>query len=321
MILVTGTLPLQPSHKEAALDAVRDVQRETRKESGNRAYEFSLDIDDDHLLLVASDRVSTYDVVHPTPVPDKGRVLTGLSAFWFERLAAVVPNHLVSTSLDDMPAAARDQADELRGRTMLVRQVEIVPFECVVRGHLVGSGWQEYQRDGTVCGIELPAGLREAEPLATPIFTPATKAEVGEHDVNVSFDVMVERIGGELAERLRELSLEVYRRGAEHAASAGIILADTKLEFGLLDGEVVLADEVLTPDSSRYWPADAFAPGTSPPSFDKQFVRDYATSTGWDRTPPAPALPDEVVAATRDKYVEAYERLTGRPFSEWLARR
>lgn len=278
-------------------------------------------VDDEQLLLVASDRVSTYDVVHPTPVPDKGRVLTGLSAFWFERLAEVVPNHLVSTSLDDMPAAARDHEDELRGRTMLVRQVEIVPFECVVRGHLVGSGWQEYQRDGTVCGIGLPTGLREAERLSSPIFTPATKAEVGEHDVNVSFDVMVERIGGELAERLRELSLEVYRRGAEHAASAGILLADTKLEFGLLDGEVVLADEVLTPDSSRYWPADAWSPGTSPPSFDKQYVRDYATSTGWDRTPPAPALPDEVVAATRDKYVEAYERLTGRSFDAWLARR
>jgi phosphoribosylaminoimidazole-succinocarboxamide synthase len=278
------------------------------------------EVDADHLLLVASDRVSTYDVVHPTPVPDKGRVLTGLSAFWFERLGELVPNHLVSTSVDDLPDAARASADWLRGRSMLVRKVEIVPFECVVRGYLVGSGWKEYQRDGTVCGLGLPGGLVEADRLPEPIFTPATKAEEGEHDENVSFEVMADAIGDDLASRLRELSLRVYAAGAEHAASKGIILADTKFEFGLLDGEVVLADEVLTPDSSRYWPADAWAPGATPPSFDKQFVRDYATSTGWDKQPPAPELPDDVVAATREKYVEAYERLTGAPFDGWLAR-
>ena len=274
----------------------------------------------DHLLLVASDRVSTYDVVHPTLVPDKGRVLTGLSSFWFDRLRHLVPNHLVSTSVADLPPAAQAQADELRGRVMLCRRVEIVPFECVVRGYLVGSGWKEYQRDGTVCGIALPDGLREADRLPEPIFTPATKSEEGEHDENVSFEVVADSVGEEVASRLRAVSLELYASGSDYAGERGIILADTKFEFGLLDGELVLADEVLTPDSSRYWPADAWSPGTTPPSFDKQFVRDYATSTGWDRQPPAPELPDDVVAATREKYVEAYERLTGASFEDWLTR-
>ena len=278
------------------------------------------EVDDEHLLLVASDRVSTFDVVHPTPVPDKGRVLTGVSAFWFERLGDLVPNHLVSTSVADLPVAAQAHASELAGRTMLCRKVDIIPFECVVRGYLVGSGWKEYQRNGTVCGLDLPDGLVEADRLPEPIFTPATKAEEGAHDENVSFEVMAEALGGGLAGRLRELSLQLYRAGADHARDRGIILADTKFEFGLLDGEVVLADEVLTPDSSRYWPADAWEPGTTPPSFDKQFVRDYATSTGWDREPPAPELPADVVAQTRAKYIEAYERLTGLSFDDWLAR-
>ncbi len=277
------------------------------------------EVDDEHLLLVASDRVSTFDVVHPTPIPDKGRVLTGVSAFWFERLGDLVPNHLVSTSVADLPAAAQAHASELAGRTMLCRKVEIIPFECVVRGYLVGSGWKEYQRNGTVCGLDLPDGLVEADRLPDPIFTPATKAEEGAHDENVSFEVMAEALGGGLAGRLRELSLQLYRAGADHARERGIVLADTKFEFGLLDGEVVLADEVLTPDSSRYWPADAWEPGRTPPSFDKQFVRDYATSTGWDREPPAPELPADVVAQTRAKYIEAYERLTGLSFDDWLA--
>jgi len=282
-------------------------------------------IGEDHVLLVASDRVSTYDVVHPTPVPDKGRVLTGLSAFWFERLDALGPHHLVATSTSELPTTVRDRLDEasvveLRGRMMLCRRVQIIPFECVVRGYLAGSGWREYQERGEVCGVALPTGLREASQLPEPIFTPATKAERGEHDENVAFEVMADRIGHGLAAELRSRALELYAAGAAHAADRGIILADTKFEFGLLEGEAVLADEVLTPDSSRYWPADTWAPGTSPPSFDKQFVRDYATSTGWDKQPPAPALPPEVVAATRERYVEAYERLTGEPFSAWLGR-
>jgi phosphoribosylaminoimidazole-succinocarboxamide synthase len=278
------------------------------------------EVDAEHLLLVASDRVSTYDVVHPTPVPDKGKVLTGVSAFWFDRLAGLVPNHLVSTSMVDLPEAAQAHADELAGRSMLCRKVDIVPFECVVRGYLVGSGWKEYQRDGTVSGLELPGGLIEADRLPEPIFTPATKAEEGEHDENVSFEVMAEALGGGLAGRLRDLALELYQAGADHARERGIILADSKFEFGLLDGEVLLADEVLTPDSSRYWPVDAWQPGATPPSFDKQFVRDYATSTGWDRNPPAPELPDDIVTQTRAKYIEAYERLTGLRFEDWLAR-
>jgi phosphoribosylaminoimidazole-succinocarboxamide synthase len=279
------------------------------------------EVDPEHLLLVASDRVSTYDHVHPTPVPDKGRVLTGLSAFWFARLGDLVPNHLVSTSVEDLPAVASGAADWLRGRSMLVRKVEILPFECVVRGYLAGSGWNEYQRDGTVCGLALPAGLVEADRLPAPIFTPATKAEQGEHDENVPFETVAAALGTQVAARLRELSLLLYAAAAEHATSCGIVLADTKFEFGLLDGEVVLADEVLTPDSSRYWPAHAWSPGATPPSFDKQFVRDYATSTGWDKQAPAPPLPDEVVAATRERYVQAYERLTGSPFDDWLAQR
>jgi phosphoribosylaminoimidazole-succinocarboxamide synthase len=278
------------------------------------------DLDDEHLLLVASDRVSTYDCVHPTLVPDKGRVLTGVSQFWFDRIGDIVGSHLVTTSIDDMPPAARVHADHLRGRTMMVRKLEIVPFECVVRGYLVGSGWSEYQVDGTVCGIELPEGLVEASKLEEPIFTPATKAEDGDHDENVSFELMVDALGEQLANRLRTISIALYLRGRDVAADRGIILADTKFEFGLLDGDVVLADEVLTPDSSRYWPADQWTPGTNPPSFDKQFVRDFATSTGWDKSPPAPALPDDVVSATRAKYAEAYERLTGESFDAWLAR-
>ena len=276
--------------------------------------------DDDRLLLVASDRVSTYDVVHPTPIPDKGRVLTGVSKFWFDHLSDVVANHLISTDTADFGEAAQAHADELHGRTMLVHKVDIVPFECVVRGYLVGSGWKEYQQDGSVCGIALPDGLEEASKLPEPIFTPATKAEQGEHDENVTFEYMDERLDDGLAARLRDLSIDLYRRGADLAAERGIILADTKFEFGIKDGEVVLADEVMTPDSSRYWPADEWKPGATPPSFDKQFVRDYATSTGWDKTPPAPELPDDIVAATRSKYIEAYERITQQPFDGWLRR-
>jgi phosphoribosylaminoimidazole-succinocarboxamide synthase len=266
------------------------------------------------LLMVASDRVSTYDVVHPTPVPDKGAVLTALSEFWFAHTGEIVPNHLLSCT-DGVPGA-------VRGRAMRVRRLEMVPVECVVRGYVTGSGWKDYQRDGAICGIELPEGLRESEQLPEPIFTPATKAEVGDHDENVDFDRAAEIVGDRgLLERLRDVSIGLYTHAAEHARQRGIILADTKFELGFdTDGTLTLGDEVLTPDSSRFWPADQYEPGRSQPSFDKQFVRDWASSTGWDRTPPAPAIPDDVVAQTRERYLEAYQLITGEPFSAWEQR-
>jgi phosphoribosylaminoimidazole-succinocarboxamide synthase len=267
----------------------------------------------DELLLVASDRISTYDVVHPTPIPDKGAVLTGLSTFWFERTAGIVPHHLISVT-DGVP-------DEARGRAMVVRKLDMLPVECVVRGYITGSGWKDYQRSGAVCGIALPAGLSESDRLPEPIFTPTTKAHTG-HDEAVDFEGAVALVGDrELAERLRELSIAVYSAAADHARERGIILADTKFEFGLdAGGQLTLGDEVCTPDSSRFWPADQYEPGRSQPSFDKQFVRDWASGTGWDRNPPAPPIPDDVVARTREKYIEAYERITGEPFDAWLAR-
>jgi phosphoribosylaminoimidazole-succinocarboxamide synthase len=265
------------------------------------------------LLLVASDRISTYDVVHPTPIPGKGEVLTGLSTFWFERTTGIVANHLLSVT-DEVP-------QEVRGRGMVVRKLQMLPVECVVRGYLSGSGWKDYQRSGEVCGIKLPDGLRESDRLPQPLFTPSTKAMVG-HDENIDFEGAVQLLGDRsLAERLREVSIAVYEHAAEHALSRGIILADTKFEFGFdSGGELTLGDEVCTPDSSRFWPADQYEAGRSQPSFDKQFVRDWASSTGWDKTPPAPPIPDDVVARTREKYVEAYERITGQPFEEWLRR-
>ena len=265
------------------------------------------------LLLVASDRISTYDVVHPTPIPDKGKVLTGLTDFWLERTREICPNHLVSFS--EVPA-------EFRGRAMLVERLEMVPVECVVRGYITGSGWKDYQAGGSICGIELPTGLAESEQLPEPIFTPATKAEVGDHDENVDFDRAAEIVGDRpLLEELRRLSIALYELGAAHARERGIILADTKFEFGRrADGTIVLGDEVMTPDSSRFWPADGYEPGHGQPSFDKQYVRDWAAGSGWDKTPPAPDLPDEVVARTRELYVEAYERIAGEPLGAWLER-
>ncbi|HEY2652556.1 MAG TPA: phosphoribosylaminoimidazolesuccinocarboxamide synthase [Solirubrobacteraceae bacterium] len=268
---------------------------------------------DQSLLLVASDRISTYDVVHPTPIPDKGKVLTGLSTFWFERTAEIIPNHLLSVT-DGVPG-------EARGRAMLVRRLKMLTVECVVRGYITGSGWKDYQRTGTVSGIRLPDGLRESDQLPEPIFTPTTKATTG-HDEPVDFEGAVELVGDrELAERVRDVSIALYRFAADHARERGIILADTKFELGVdADGALTLGDEVCTPDSSRFWPADQYEPGRSQPSFDKQYVRDWASSTGWDRTPPAPPIPDDVVAKTREKYVEAYERITGEPFTAWLER-
>ena len=268
----------------------------------------------DHLLMVASDRISTYDVIHPTPIPGKGEVLTGISAFWFERTGHIVPNHVVSYT-EGVP-------EQVRGRTMLVERLEMFPVECVVRGYITGSGWKDYQRTGAVCGVQLPEGLVESEQLPEPIFTPATKAEVGDHDENVTFDQAAEIIGDRpLLEELRRLSIDLYSFAAEHARSRGIILADTKFEFGRdREGRIVVGDEVLTPDSSRFWPADTYEPGRSQPSFDKQYVRDWASGSGWDKTPPAPALPDDVIEGTGQRYREAYEKITGEPIEAWLQR-
>jgi phosphoribosylaminoimidazole-succinocarboxamide synthase len=263
---------------------------------------------DDRLLIVATDRLSAFDVVLPTPIPDKGRVLTQLSLFWFERLADIVPNHVISASSFSDELAP--YADQLEGRAMLVRRTDPVPIECVVRGYISGSGWKEYQKSGSVCGIALPRNLRESDKLPEAIFTPSTKATTG-HDENISFDETVARIGRSLAEKLRDTSLTIYRKASEHAAALGIIIADTKFEFGLLNGELIWIDEALTPDSSRFWPADEYAPGKAQPSFDKQYVRDYLERIGWNKQPPGPALPPDVVAATRDKYREAYRIVTG----------
>ena len=276
-------------------------------------------VDDDHLLLVASDRLSAYDVVLPTPVPDKGAVLTGLSLWWFDQLADVVPHHLVTARVRDYPEVLQPHAEALRGRSMLVRRLAMVPVECVARGYLTGSGLSDYRATGGVCGVPLPAGLSDGAQLPAPIFTPATKAEVGEHDENVSFEAVASAVGPELAEELRRVTLAVYARGAALAAERGILLADTKLELGHDAGGVLtLGDEVLTPDSSRFWPASSWQPGRPQPSYDKQYVRDWLSASGWDRTAPGPALPADVVEQTRDRYVEAYERLTGSSFDDYL---
>jgi len=262
----------------------------------------------DQLLIVATDRLSAFDVVLPTPIPDKGRVLTQLSLFWFDKLADVVPHHVIEAK--NFTGELAPYADSLAGRAMLVRRTEPAPIECVVRGYISGSGWKDYQKTGAICGIPLPAGLRESDRLPEPIFTPSTKATTG-HDENISFDETVSRIGRPLAERLRDVSLTLYRRAAEHAAARGIIIADTKFEFGLRGNELIWIDEALTPDSSRFWPADQYSPGKAQPSFDKQFVRDYLERIGWNKQPPAPPLPPDVVAGTQQKYRDAYQRITG----------
>jgi phosphoribosylaminoimidazole-succinocarboxamide synthase len=267
----------------------------------------------DRLVIIATDRISAFDWVLPTGIPDKGRVLTGLTRFWLDFLK--VPNHLLSMDVAAMGPAFAAQADVLQGRTMLVRKTQVVPIECVVRGYLAGSGWKEYRRSGTVCGIALPAGLQESQQLPEPIFTPSTKEESG-HDINISFERMVEITGPAVAEELRQRSIDVYRRTGEYARGKGILIADTKFEWGKLpDGKLILIDEVLTPDSSRFWPLDQYRAGSSPPSFDKQFVRDWLETTDWDKNSPPPELPAEVVTRTREKYLEAYERVTGQPLA------
>jgi phosphoribosylaminoimidazole-succinocarboxamide synthase len=267
----------------------------------------------DDLLIVASDRISTYDVIHPTPIPGKGAVLTGLSDFWFERTTAIVPNHLISVT-EGVP-------DEVRGRAMVAKRLKMLPIECIVRGYITGSGWSDYQSSGRVSGIELPEGLEESQQLPEPLFTPSTKAEVG-HDEAINFEQAAELVGDtELTERVRDAAIELYRFAAEYARGRGVILADTKFEFGLDSaGQLTVGDEVLTPDSSRYWPLEGYEVGRGQPSFDKQFVRDWATASGWDKSEPAPALPEDVVVGTTARYAEAYELITGEPLSAWLER-
>jgi phosphoribosylaminoimidazole-succinocarboxamide synthase len=263
----------------------------------------------DPLLIVATDRISAFDCILPQGIPGKGRVLTQMSLFWFDFLG--VPNHLITANVDEYPAPLHAYRDQLEGRSMLVKRCKMEPIECVARGYVVGSGWKDYKRTGAICGIPLPAGLLECAALPEPIYTPATKAETG-HDENISFEETVKVIGLERAKRLRDLTLQIYSKAAAHAETRGIILADTKFEFGWHDGQLLLADEVLTPDSSRYWPRDGYKPGGAQPSFDKQFVRDYLETLTWDKTPPAPPLPDEVIAKTSEKYEEAYKRITGK---------
>ncbi len=270
----------------------------------------------ERLLLVTSDRISAFDVVMNETIPDKGRVLTAMSAFWFSLLEDVAPNHLISTDIADFPERARDPA--LAGRTMLTRKAEMLPIECVVRGYLTGSAWKEYQQDGTMHGQPMPAGLQESDRFPEPVFTPATKAEQGEHDVNIGFAEAVDLVGTDVAARARDIAMAAYQKGAGWARERGILIADTKFELGWIDGELAICDEVLTPDSSRFWPAAEWKPGTTPPSFDKQPVRDWlAAVEGWDKTPPPPTLPDEVVAATAARYREAYERICGRSLDDW----
>jgi phosphoribosylaminoimidazole-succinocarboxamide synthase len=268
-------------------------------------------VDNDRLLFIATDRISAFDYVLATGIPLKGKVLTQLSLFWFEFLEDLVHSHLVTADVGQYPATLQPRANQLRGRSMLVTKADMVAVECVVRGYLSGSGWKDYQKTGAVCGIQLPAGLRDSDKLPQPIFTPASKAQTG-HDENISFDDMVKRVGPELSEKLRDLSLKIYQKAADYALTKGIIIADTKFEFGLTAGGIVLADEVLTPDSSRFWPADRYQPGRAQDSFDKQYVRDYLEKIQWNKQPPAPALPADVTARTTEKYVEAYRRLSGR---------
>jgi phosphoribosylaminoimidazole-succinocarboxamide synthase len=278
-------------------------------------------LDDSRLLLVASDRISAFDVVLPTPIPDKGRVLTGLSRYWFAETskAGIMPNHLLSTSAIDLPSTYHDAAEDLNGRMMICRRADVLPVELIVRGYITGSGWKDYLRTGAVCGIPLPEGLRESDRLPQPLFTPSTKAEEG-HDENISFDQMVALVGAEMAERARDLAIALYSFAAARAESVGIILADTKFEFGTLpNGELILIDEVLTPDSSRFWELDAYEPGRGQASYDKQFVRDYLETLDWDKTYPGPDLPGDVVAGTQQRYEEAFERITGGSFDEYLA--
>lgn len=267
---------------------------------------------DDKFLFVASDRLSAFDCVLPTGIPNKGKVLNQISAWWFEKMAKIVPNHMITADVSEFPEELQSHRNILEHRSMLVKKMEVVPVECIARGYLIGSGWKEYQQNGTIAGLPLRKGYRMADKLDEPIFTPSTKAEQGLHDENISYEKMNSLLGDETARKLKDLTLEIYRQAADYALEKGIIIADTKFEFGIADGDICLIDEVLTPDSSRFWPVSDYAPGSSPKSFDKQYVRDYLETLDWDKTPPAPELPSEIVAKTTEKYEEAYHRLTGK---------
>jgi phosphoribosylaminoimidazole-succinocarboxamide synthase len=264
--------------------------------------------------MVATDRISAFDVVMPDPVPDKGKILTQISMFWFHEMASLIPNHVVSSRVEDYPEQCRPYEDALRSRSMLVKKAEPLEIECVVRGYISGSGWKSYKENGTVCGIRLPDGLKESDKLAEPLFTPSTKANVGEHDENIDFETAADIVGKPLAEKARDLSLDIYKKGADIAAEKGIIIADTKFEFGLVEDKLILIDEVLTPDSSRFWPKSSYTPGGAQKSFDKQYVRDYLLSLDWDKTPPGPRLPSEVIQNTRAKYLEALQLIAGNDY-------
>ena len=269
----------------------------------------------DYLLMISTDRISAFDVVMPNPIPEKGKILTQISLFWFEIMRPILPNHLISANVDDYPEICRPYSEILRGRSMLVKKAEPLPIECIVRGYLSGSGWNDYQVSGSVCGIKLPEGLKESDKLPEPVFTPSTKADSGLHDVNIDFEKTAEKIGKPLAEKVRTISLEIYNKGADLAYKKGIIIADTKFEFGLLNDDLILIDEVLTPDSSRFWPQPSYQPGGAQKSFDKQYLRDYLLSINWDKKPPAPFLPQYVITNTRDKYLEAYHKLTNASYA------
>lgn len=269
----------------------------------------------DHLLMVATDRISAFDVVMPNPIPDKGKILTQISLFWFEIMKPILPNHVITANVDDYPEICRPYAEVLRDRSMLVKKAKPLPIECIVRGYISGSGWKDYQTSGGVCGIKLPGGLKESDKLPEPVFTPSTKADSGLHDINIDFEKTVEKIGKPLAEKVRKISLEIYNKGADLAYKKGIIIADTKFEFGLLNDDLILIDEVLTPDSSRFWPQPSYQPGGAQKSFDKQYLRDYLISINWNKKPPAPSLPQYVITNTRDKYQEAYHQLTNATYA------
>ncbi|BCS95794.1 phosphoribosylaminoimidazole-succinocarboxamide synthase [Desulfoluna limicola] len=266
----------------------------------------------DSLLMVTTDRLSAFDVVMPDPIPGKGRVLTQISLYWYDQVRSIIDNHLITADVDEYPDILKPHAEVLRGRSMIVKKAEPLKIECVVRGYISGSGWKSYQKDGTVCGIVLPAGLKESDRLPEPLFTPSTKADIGDHDINISFEEAVDIVGAEMAEKVRDISLAIYNKGVEVAAEKGIVIADTKFEFGMCDGELILIDEVLTPDSSRFWPQSSYKPGGPQESFDKQYFRDYLETLQWDKTPPGPSIPAEILARTSEKYLEALELFTGK---------